>query len=250
MEVGSETAQSSNVQWLGAVEWITVGHLGIISPGDSVAALPGIDKLSDSDLAALKRAADEIGVPVDSLATIMSIEGGFNPQAVNRDSGATGLIQFMPSTARMLDTTVEALRTMSFQQQLPYVVAFYEMVRCTGVQDVGELYVCTFCPALRGKSEDFVVARDGVDTKGACGRESAVYTQNRGLDINKDGVLTAGDVRGKARNRLARSTGRIPILDVPPAGVVTTQKSSNGLVWLIGGAVVGALAVATGVISI
>ena len=229
------------------VEW-----LGDVQPGDSVAAVWGIDKLSPSDLAALKRTADELGVPVDSLAAVMSIEGGFNPQARNPHTRATGIIQFIPSTARSLGTTVDELFEMTFQEQLPYVVKFYEMNRCTGVQDPGELYTCTFCPALRGKPEDFVVGEEGVtDVVSPCATRASmdkVYNQNKSLDVNKDGVLTAGDVRDKARRRLDEATGRIPIGDVPPEGPPKKKKKASPLPVILGGAALVALGVWTGVL--
>lgn len=228
------------------VEW-----LGDVQPGDSVAAVEKIDRLSPSDLAALKRTADELGISVDALAAVMSIEGGFNPQAHNPDSGATGIIQFIPSTAERLGTTVEELRTMTFQQQLPYVVDFYEMNRCTGVQDPGELYVCTFCPALKGKPEDFVVGERGVtDVVSPCATKASmdtVYTQNRGLDVDGDGVLTAGNVRDKARRRLAEAAGRIPIEDVAPT---KKRKKASPLPVILGGAALVALGIWAGVLPV
>lgn len=237
------------------VEWLpSTSHLGIIKPGDSVAAVENIERLSDSDLAALKLTADELGIPVDSLAAVMSMEGGFNPQAYNKSSGATGILQFLPSTARMLGTTVEELREMTFQQQLPYVVKFFEGNRCTGVEDPGEVYICVFCPALKDKPEDFIVAQTGVQEGSFCAPsvpQDRVYTQNRGLDINQDGIISAGEIRNKARNRLAAATERIPILDVPPEGAPSKKKRKESpLPVILGGAALVALGIWTGVIPV
>lgn len=217
--------------------------------GDSVAAVSGIDRLSSNDLFALKVVADEIDVPIDSLVTIMSLESGFDPQARNASTGATGVIQFIPSTARMLGTTVDDLFQMSFQQQLPYVAKFYENNRCTGpgFEDPGELYVCTFCPAIKGKPEDFVVGEEGVtDVVSPCATSASmdtVYRQNRGLDVDGDGVLTAGNVRDKARRRLSEATGRIPIIPTKKK-----RKKASPLPVVLGGVALVALGVWTGVI--
>jgi hypothetical protein len=220
--------------------------LGEIGPDTTVARLDGIDRLTGSDLAAMKRTADALGVPVDSLATIISIESRFSPAAVNRLSNATGLIGFMPSTALSLGTTVEALRNMTFQEQLPFVERFYKGNRCTGFQDVGELYVCTFCPALLGTPDSNVVARKDEPSRGPCGTESKVYSQNSGLDKDKDDMITAGDVRNVARNRLSAAVGRVPIEDMPTE---TGGERRGGLGWLLGGIVVGGvIAYATGLV--
>lgn len=40
------------------------------------------------------------GVPEALLDSVARVESGFNPGAVNRSSGAAGLFQFMPDTAR------------------------------------------------------------------------------------------------------------------------------------------------------
>jgi hypothetical protein len=48
--------------------------------------------------------------------------GSFSPAVPNKaGSGAVGLIQFMPSTAKGLGTSTEALKKMSAVQQLDFV---------------------------------------------------------------------------------------------------------------------------------
>ena len=63
----------------------------------------------------------ELDINPNHLMAAMAFETGgtFSPSKKNAaGSGATGLIQFMPSTARDLDTTVEALAAMSAEAQL------------------------------------------------------------------------------------------------------------------------------------
>jgi hypothetical protein len=197
-----------------------LGWLGEVREA-SVARLPGIEKLSESDLAALFRAAEELGISPDALATIISLESGFDPQAQNKNTKATGIIQFIPSTAKVLGTTVEALSGMSFQQQLPFAVKFYARSKCAGL-GVGRLYLCTFCPAVMDEPDEFVIAREGVEEKGPCGTQSKVYAQNRGLDATKDGVLTVGDVQATIEGRLAAASEKERIRfnpDTPPESV-------------------------------
>lgn len=227
------------------VEWISESSFGWLGQaegaGPSVAAVPGINRLTTSDLAALKRAADELHVSVDALAAIISHESGFDPHIVNQ-IGATGLIQFIPSTAISLGTTVQELRKMSFQQQLPYVIKFYKS-RCSGLS-IGDLYLCTFCFNLIGKPDSTVAAREGEPGVGPChnsASEDTVYRQNKSLDFNKDGVITAGDIRSVVESKIQRAPNRIPIDEsVPPEGTV---RKKSGLSWFLGGAIAAGAAV-------
>ena len=78
--------------------------------------------LTLSDAKALESLAYKYGFPAQWLANLINFETGgtFNP-AITNSIGATGLIQFLPSTAKGLGTTVSALRQMNFQQQLKWV---------------------------------------------------------------------------------------------------------------------------------
>lgn len=49
---------------------------------------------------ALRSTATKLGVSRDSLYHLIALESGWNPQATNKISGARGLIQFMPKTAK------------------------------------------------------------------------------------------------------------------------------------------------------
>ena len=129
--------------------------------------------------------------PEDLKAVIYSESGG-DPKAVNRDGGATGLIQFMPSTARDLGTSTGALAQMSAEQQLVYVEKYLQrakgQARFAPDHKItsGELYALVFMPA---KAKQEVL----------CSIGSKAYTQNSGLDRgnNRDGHITQGDLVAK-----------------------------------------------------
>ena len=126
------------------------------------------------------------GWDVNAIAAVIKIESGGNPKAVNKLSGATGLIQFMPSTAVSLGTTVEALRGMSALDQLDFVERYFQNALGGFVpSDAGDYYVAVFMPAYIGRQSSDVIA-----TKG-----EKVYDQNAGLDVDGNGKLTVGDTR-------------------------------------------------------
>jgi hypothetical protein len=80
---------------------------------------------SQSDLRKLASIADKYGLPFEWLANLINHEtaGTWNP-AIQNSIGATGLIQFIPSTADGYGVNVNQLAQMSFTQQLDYVDAY------------------------------------------------------------------------------------------------------------------------------
>jgi hypothetical protein len=142
----------------------------------------GMSRLTQDDLRALVTAAAIIDVHPDWLSAVMQFESGFNPAAVNQYSNATGLIQFMPSTASRLGTSVSALKGMNFIQQLEYVIKYFG--EKAGLRSLDDTYLKVFYPAAIGQSNDYVVGREG----------SAVYAQNKGFDTTGKGYITKSDI--------------------------------------------------------
>lgn len=138
----------------------------------------------------LNKVADALGVESSALLAIMKQESGVNPKAVNKFSGASGLIQFMPDTARNLGTTVEAIRQMDAVEQLDYVYKYFKMVGVKPGMSLGDLYLAVFMPSALGKGDNHVLGQEG-----APGFSGKVYAQNAGLDRNKDGIITVADAK-------------------------------------------------------
>ena len=175
--------------------------------------------------AKLARVAQDIGADPSDLAAVIGLETmyTFDPAirnqhcervlckgdraCVSRRCG-TGLIQFMPSTAKRLGVTTDQLAAMSGVEQLDYVRRYFLWFG-RGFSNVDQLYYSVFWPACRGKSAGHVVAEAG----------SNVYSQNRGFDRAGRGYFTCGDVSGAARQ--ARATGRT-YLDVDTSLAPTT----------------------------
>lgn len=195
---------------------------------------PGIDRLSSAELAALERAARAIGTPPDCLAAVIAFETGgtFDPAARNPASGATGLIQFLPSTATALGTTVAELAELSFPAQLSFVVRFFRELgpRVEAYPTCDLLYLAVFFPRAVVQPDAFVIARRG----------EPAYDQNRGLDTNGDGTLTRGDVRAFFRTFVRAHSDEAPVgPPFRPAPPPATQPNPSGwfvVALLIGGA--------------
>jgi hypothetical protein len=96
---------------------------GLRSSGKNYNGHP-VYNVTKDDLLELMNIANKYGFPGEWLINLIGFETGktYSPSITN-SIGATGLIQFMPSTAsgNCLKTTTDALRKMTFKQQLAYV---------------------------------------------------------------------------------------------------------------------------------
>lgn len=179
---------------------------------NSVAAVTGINTLSKANLSALYKAAKQIGVPVDWIATVMAFETGgtFSPSVLNKaGSGAFGLIQFMPSTAQALLKTAtreEAVKkgmSMTFAEQLQKMVVPYFASYKGKLNSLHDVYLAVFYPAAMNKDDSHVVGS----------APSPVYTQNAGFDKTGKGYITRSDITSTITGvwDRAQAYARIPI---------------------------------------
>lgn len=142
--------------------------------------------------------ADDLGCNPDHLMACMAWESGetFRPDIKNMaGSGATGLIQFMPRTARGLGTSVQALAAMSAEDQLRFVYKYFEPLRGK-LLSLGDVYMAILWPAAVGKPDHFVL----FDRKKA----PTAFRQNAGLDVNHDGLVTRAECLVKVNQKLAK----------------------------------------------
>ena len=145
----------------------------------------------------VNRLANKFGWEPNDLLAVMSFEtgGSFDPAKRNKVSGATGLIQFIPETAKGLGVTTEELSKMTRAEQMKYVEKYFNQfgnkVKGLGVED---LYLAVLNPSFVGKPKETPMWRQG----------SVQYAQNSGLDINKDGIITKGEAAEKAVGLMKR----------------------------------------------
>ena len=127
--------------------------------------------------------AADIGIEPDWLMDIMAWETGesFSPSIYNRTgSGAVGLIQFMPSTARALGTSSVALARMDAVEQLDYVHAYFSDYK-NRLHNLSDTYMAVFWPAGIGKADTYVLFDN----------TSPAWAGNSDLDVNPtDGTIT------------------------------------------------------------
>jgi hypothetical protein len=180
--------------------WIVEEQLPMAQNGKQTSGTSAFDKK-------LEQVAKNLQVSKKDLIAIMNHESGLNPAAVNPSSGATGLIQFMPATARGLGTSTEALRKMSATQQLDYVEKYYKNIKGKA-KDVGDLYMYTFLPAAVGKPNNFVIGSKGSGSSVFGISQNSLYNQNKVFDKDNKGYYTVGDVKA----RISKFSGK-PVND-------------------------------------
>lgn len=129
-------------------------------------------------------------------------------------SGATGLIQFMPSTAlpffwsadqikRMTEAQKKAngiaatnrLAAMTPEDQLNYVFRYFKPWKGR-LKNLGDVYMAILWPGGVGQPDTYVLWNK--DTR------PTTYRQNAGLDINKDGRITRAECLVKVTEKLTR----------------------------------------------
>lgn len=141
----------------------------------------------------VRQVSRELDIPPEWLMSVMYLESKFDPSIQNlRGSGATGLIQFMVPAVQDLNdrlgTTyyMSDIRRMSAQEQLNLVHAYLQTVRerYGEYNSLTDLYLGIFYP--KAINQDMCYALFAKGTRS--------YNQNRGLDENKDGVITNSDI--------------------------------------------------------
>lgn len=131
--------------------------------------------------------SQRLGVTTNQLLGVMYIESRLNHQAQNKFTNATGLIQFMPSTAKNLGTSIDELLRLTNVQQL-YYVEKYLRPYVGRLHSVYDLYFAVFFPAAIGKADNFVMQTSKLSS-------TLIAKQNPLYDVNKNGQITVKEVK-------------------------------------------------------
>ncbi len=127
----------------------------------------------------------ELNINPLHLLAVMSFETGgtFSPSKKNPGSSATGLIQFMESTAKNLGTTTSDLAKMTQVQQMDYVKKYFEQFSNIRPNNFGDVAMAVIWPVAIGKDDNYVLFRKGDDA----------YGPNAKLDTNKNDEIVRGE---------------------------------------------------------
>jgi len=139
-----------------------------------------IKENKEAFLSKVREICQYLSIDPDWLMLVMWFETArtFDHRIVNHVSGATGLIQFMPRTARSLGTTTEALKMMSNVEQMDYVKRYLSPYRGK-MKNWLDVYCAVFYPVLIGKPDSYVIDREIV------AKQNPVFDLNKDLKIHK-----------------------------------------------------------------
>lgn len=148
-----------------------------------------------------------LGANPEDLARVINSESGFDSRATNIQGGhvvAKGLNQFIESTAKSLgmsDVEWDNYENTSPEEQLKYVEKYFRNVGKATGQDgkwasATQLYVANFAPKYvqQASNPNAVLYSSDTNTK--------EYEQNKGLDRDGKGHITAGDLARSVQGKL------------------------------------------------
>ena len=140
----------------------------------------------------VREVAKRLDIPPEWLMSVMYSESRFNAGAANfKGSGAIGLIQFMPTTAKDMGTSVHYLKQLGHIDQMEYVYKYLQAVRLKygEYKTLTDLYLAILYPR----------AREGEMCYSLYENPTKAYKQNVGLDEDKDGRVTVNDIDKRMR---------------------------------------------------
>lgn len=153
----------------------------------------------------LESQAMENDLDPDKIKRIIGPESGGRANARNKDSGATGLIQFLPSIAERLGTSTEELAKMSSAEQLPFVMRYFSERGVTSDSPAEDYAMAVAAPNFIGKAPETVVYPKG----------SKAWEQNPAWRPQGGGDITVGSIqayydRGSGKGKAAASKAELP----------------------------------------
>ncbi len=197
--IDSKTAIENAIQWLNqALEGLSKSESTETETSYSSRQIAWGSKVSPMFRERVLWIADNLGTNPDYLMACMAWESAetFRPDIKNAaGSGATGLIQFMPSTAKGLGTTVAELAAMTAEDQLRFVYKYFQPY-AGKLNNLGDVYMAILWPKGVNKPDHFVLF-DRAKTP-------TTFRQNAGLDVNHDGLVTRAECLVKVNEKLAK----------------------------------------------
>ena len=170
---------------------------GVLPENEPKIELSGASKELIGDdkpfLKAIEDLSEKRGINQSELLGLIASESSFDPKAVNKDTGATGLIQFMPEVAESLGTTTDEIREMRSTEQVKLIDKYFDMNKLPDNPTAGQLKTNVLMLIYTDKSDDFELMTK--NKQFTDGEQSKYIFSKSGLDSNKDGFITIGDGR-------------------------------------------------------
>lgn len=118
-------------------------------------------------------------------------------KAINKNSGAKGIIQFLKSTRKKLDIP-DDINEYALHDQIPFVKRYIEhkiklhKINTSKIDDFIDVYLIVFAPAYSDNDMDSTLYSKKCKSKSSC---KCAYHANKAYDINRDGKINKQEVR-------------------------------------------------------
>jgi hypothetical protein len=136
----------------------------------------------------------KLNIDPNWLMACMYLESTLDHRKQNPKSGATGLIQFLPETAKWLGTTTANLVSMSAVEQLDYVYKHLYPYR-NRMHSFTDVYFAIFFPAAMGKPDDYVLQTARLSA-------GLIASQNKAYDLDRNMQITVAEVKTAIMGRI------------------------------------------------
>lgn len=153
-------------------------------------------KLGDPLFNDIENLANELGMQPEFLFAVINFEtgGSFSSSEENQYTKATGLIQFMPNTAKSLGTSIEDLKKMDEQEQLKYVEKYFKQFNGRNYNSLDRVYMDVLYPAAYGEDLDYVLFTNKIEE---CKK---IYEDNP-MDDDNDGYVIVAEAIQRVVNK-------------------------------------------------
>ncbi len=135
----------------------------------------------------VRQVSRRLQIPPEWLMAVMHSESRFDASVANhKGSGATGLIQWMPTTAKEFGLTVKQLRNLNHTEQLELVFKYLDRVqkRYKPYESLTDVYLAILYPKAIGQDPCYSLYA----------APHKAYAMNKGLDYNNDDKVTVQDI--------------------------------------------------------
>ena len=192
---GKNQFNPKNHPGIGLYERVSEGNQVVQKPSRHIG-----DKLDDNFFVGLKNMCGRLGCDPRDMLALMHLEAGLDPNITRPHHGARGLNQMIPSVLKGKaigwQGTIDEYGNLSAAQQLPWIEKYFRSIMNTyktgPLNSLTLLYLANFWPAsLKNPAIQEHNPNAIVLSKDKYPRE---YEENKGLDVNKDGVITYNDI--------------------------------------------------------
>jgi hypothetical protein len=142
----------------------------------------------------LRNFAIKNGYNPDWLVSVAKFESGLKLNALNKTSGAFGLIQFMPSLLKSWGYTQNDLKD-NLELQLKLIEKYLSPYK-SKIKTKYDMYLAVFFPLAIGKENDFVFQTKSLSAL-------KIAQQNGVFDVNKDGKITLAELKQVMSQKLS-----------------------------------------------